>query len=387
MFEEFTQWESSMRVRTEANIPSLISRHLDNLTSISKKIMPIMDCQPSPLKTQLIHIDLERMANLLFAKATACTQLDSHTYTADFAPDWVIGTVPHGGYVTACIQTVVRKHYSTTLKNQNQPHTIAFHLDFLRRTQTGLATFKLQDIKLGRQTSIVHVSLSQDDREEVVGYFTNSNIATETGVTYPTDWQLHPQPLPVKDFAALEAGSDPHWAERKEWPFVELRKAPTKIRSWFPRAGQRTAACLDVWYCFRDPGSRFTNESLGFICDTFPQILEQYVLKGVDPYSVEFEQQYSQEQQKQVLGEGAKMWYPTLLLNLEIKKALPVEGVRWLFIRLQAKTIKNGRYDLEVLAMDEGGELVAVSNHVCFAVSSERNVAARRKVGEGEAKL
>ena len=327
------------------------------------------------------------MSNKPFAEATACKQLNSHTYAADFQPDWVIGTVPHGGYVTACFQTVVRKHFDTTLKKQNQPHSIAFHLDFLRRTQIGLATFKVKDVKLGRQTTIVHVTLTQDDREEVVGYFTNSNIHTETGVSYSTNWQPQPQALPVKDFTALEAGADPDWGERHEWPFVEFRKAATKVRSWFPRNGQRSAACLDMWYCFRDPASRFTNESLGFICDTFPQILEQFVLGGLDPYSVDFEKKYSQEEQKKIMSHDARMWYPTLLLNLEIKKALPEEGVRWLFIRLQAKTIKNGRYDLEVLAMDAEGELVAVSNHVCFAVSSERNIAARRKVDQGESKL
>ena len=322
-----------------------------------------------------------------FGQATAIKQVDSHTYEAHFDPQWVIGTVPHGGYVTACFQSVVRKHYDTTLRRQNQPHTITLHLDFLRRTQTGLATFKVKDVKLGRQATTVHVSLSQDGREEVVGYFNNANMTSEAGVTYPTQWQLHPKPAPVTSFSALEADKDPNWGERKEWPFVEFRRATTKIRSWFPRQGQHSQACLDMWYCFRDPNSRFTNESLGFVCDSFPQIIESYLLDNLDCYSVDFERRYSQNEQKKIMNHRARMWYPTLLLNLDIKKALPEEGVRWLLVRLQAKKINNGRYDLEVLALDESGELVAVSNHVCFAVGSERNTAARRKVGDGESKL
>lgn len=289
--------------------------------------------------------------------------------------------------MTACFQTVVRKHFNTTLRKQNQPHTIALHLDFLRRTQTGPATFKIKDVKLGRQTSILHVTLTQDSREEVVGYFTNSNITTETGVSFSTAWSLRPAPLPVPDFADLERGKDPNWGERTQWPFATFRKASLKMRSWFPRQGQRSAACLDMWYCFKDPNSRFTNESLGFICDTFPQIIEQFNLGGVDPYSLEMEKRYTPKEQEVLLKEAGRMWYPTLLLNLEIKKALPEEGVKWMFVRLEAKTIKNGRYDLEVLALDEEGELVAVSNHVCFAVSSERNLAARRKVDAGESKI
>lgn len=174
----------------------------------------------------------------IFAEATACTQIDANTYRTHFAPDWVIGSVPHGGYVTSCFLQVVQTHFVTTLKKQNQPHTITLHLDFLRRTQTGPAEFKVKDVKLGRQTSVVHVTLTQDGREEVVGYFTNSNIPTEKGVTYSTEWKLNPQPLPVSNFEALERDEDPLWGHRREWPFVDFRKATTKIRSWFPRQGK-----------------------------------------------------------------------------------------------------------------------------------------------------
>ena len=142
-----------------------------------------------------------------------------------------------------------------------------------------------------------------------------------------------------------------------------------------------------MWYCFRDHDSRFTNESLGFVCDMFPQIIESYVLDGLDPYSVDFAERYGAEEQRKIMNQKARMWYPTLLLNIDVKKALPEEGVRWLFVRLQAKAIKNGRYDLEVLAFDAEGDLVAVSNHVCFALSAERNFATRRKVENGGSKL
>ena len=322
-----------------------------------------------------------------FEQATTAKQVDSHTYTIDFSPHWVIGTVPHGGYVTSCFMTVVRKHFDTTLKKQNQPHTISLHLDFLRRTQTGLGTFKVKDVKLGRQTSIVHVALFQDDREEVIGYFTNSNMKTEVGVDFNTGWNLKPEPLPITNFAALESNKDPNWGERHKWPTAEFRKATENIRTWFPRKGQPSPTILNMWYCFKDPNSTFKNESLGFVADSFPQILEWYLLGGVDSYSLEFERTHSQEEQKRIIGNHAKMWYPTLLLNMEIKKALPDQGVRWLFVRLEAKAIRNGRYDLEVLVMDAEGDLVVVSNHVCFAVSAERNMAARRKVEKSDSKL
>lgn len=123
--------------------------------------------------------------------------------------------------------------------------------------------------------------------------------------------------------------------------------------------------------CLRDPTERWTNEKLGFLVDLFPQICERFILKGVDQYSPTL-----------ALKEPKHLpfWYPTLLLNLDVKKALPEGGVKFLFTRLETKAIKNGRYDLEVVVMDEGGEIVALSHHVCFVVSAERNTSARRKV-------
>lgn len=70
--------------------------------------------------------------------------------------------VPNGGYVTGMILEVVKTHFATSLAKQDQPHTIALHVEFLRRTQAGPATFKVDDVKLGRQTSIVHVTMEQE---------------------------------------------------------------------------------------------------------------------------------------------------------------------------------------------------------------------------------
>ena len=77
-------------------------------------------------------------------------------------------------------------------------------------------------------------------------------------------------------------------------------------------------------------------------------------------------------------GEVAVFWYPTLLLNLEFKKALPEAGVDWLFVRVDSKQIRNGRMDLEVVILDEAGDIVALSHHVALVMGSERNVAQRK---------
>lgn len=69
----------------------------------------------------------------------------------------------------------------------------------------------------------------------------------------------------------------------------------------------------------------------------------------------------------------ATMWFPTVVMNLEVKTALPEEGVEWLAVRVTSKQIKDGRFDLEISVRDVDGELVVLSNHVAMIVSIERN--------------
>lgn len=140
----------------------------------------------------------------------------------------------------------------------------------------------------------------------------------------------------------------------------------------------------DEWICFNS-GEKFKQDSLGFVVDQFPQVVEIY--PGTPPPSsamsakdvdVDGDWRQTKEVKKK------PNWYPTLLLNLDVKKALPEEGVDWLFVRVRAKKIENGRMDLEVVVLDEGGELVAVSNHVCLILGAERNM---KRSGEEGSKL
>jgi hypothetical protein len=70
-------------------------------------------------------------------------------------------------------------------------------------------------------------------------------------------------------------------------------------------------------------------------------------------------------------------WYPTLTMALDVRQKLPDEGVQWLRLRMVTKTIRNGRYDAEVVMCLDNGELVALSNHVSMAVDIERNYSGR----------
>ena len=333
-----------------------------------------------------------------FAEATAIKTVDSRTYTAYFHDAWAIGSVPHGGIVTSIVLAAVKLHFETTLSSYNQPHTINLHLEFLRRTSVGPATMTVQNVKLGRRTSTVHVILTQSPSQSdngsttpttcVVGYLTQSNLFAETGVSLSTRWTLYPPPPPLSSAAKLRQGDDPNWALQKKKPFPKFRKAAQHVDTFLPRGKQAGEAGVDQWLCFSKPGERFTQESLGYVADTFPQIVEHCFtaaeVRANLSNNAEDTESSSQETLAQQTKQVATFWYPTLLLNLDIKKTLRSEGAEFLFVRVRSKKINRGRMDIELVILDEDGDLVASSTHVVLILDTERNLKRSGKNGKSK---
>ncbi|KAL2064737.1 hypothetical protein VTL71DRAFT_3875 [Oculimacula yallundae] len=323
-----------------------------------------------------------------FTDAMIVKALSSHTYEAHFPEDWCIGSVPHGGYITSVFQRVANTHFNTTLKAQNQPHTIALHLDFLRRTEKGPALFTVKDTKLGRQTSVIHLTLTQSSREEVHCTLTQSNMSLESGISIPTNYTLRPPPPPAPtSFPLLSQNRDPNWANAGEMPHAEFRKATRKTEFYLPRPAlqeekkggggqeverEKEKGYTDQWMRLKS-GEKWTDEMLGYVVDMFMMPVEKYIRLSLLAPSPSSTASTSPAKSKPT----AKFWYPTVLLNLDIKKPLPSGGAEWLFTRTSAKVVKNGRMDLEVVVLDQGGEVVALSHHVALAVPAERNLGVR----------
>ena len=238
-----------------------------------------------------------------------------------------------------------------------------------------------------------------------MGYLTYTNLAKQSGVGFDTNWRLYPPPRGLNSAQELDSGRGDGWQRVAELPFSSFRKASKRVRWAFPRpissaakderkcavynaaeaaradeggdgevTGSEIKGYSDQWIApatRTEAGEweRWTDDSLGFICDMFPQIVETFLIPDV------YTPGTSQDALRQ--SPAARYWYPTLLMNIDVKKSLGAEGREWLFVRVQAKQIKGGRYDLEVVVLDDEGDLVAISHHVCFALPASRNLGAR----------
>lgn len=297
--------------------------------------------------------------------------------------------MPHGGYSTAVLYRLAVTHFAHAHPTlYNAPATpISIQLAFIRRTAAGPAVLTVQDTKLGARTSIIHVTLSQvrekkgpstNDVEgeleaKITGYITVSPATAETGISAETAWALHP-PAPggtgpngrVNLSNLGRTGRDGDWVRIKA-PFPQFRRAAQQVELFGPDSGSRGRRVVDQWARFRpggDKNARWTNEAVAYLTDMFPMALD-----GLD--TMASESGVGQE------NKPAKYWYPTVTLNIDIKKRLPAQGPEWLYSRVQTKVVRDGRTDMDVVVLDEEGDVVALSTQVGLVVSASRNVGKR----------
>jgi len=229
-------------------------------------------------------------------------------------------------------------------------------------------------VKNGRSLSTLHVTLYQGglltappfitpgtSQKLVVGYITMADVHAERGVTIPFQLPLYRPPPPQPDFAALIAGRDAEWG-----PFVAGPGCPhlliTSLRNvqvFTPRGERMDKNVGDFWVRFA-AGEGFTTEALAFVMDCLPP----HIVEGNRPAVG----------QSEPFEHDAVFWYPTVVMNIELKKAFPNPGgVEWLRLRLQSKQVRNGRLDFEVHAFDANEDLVAIANNVTMIMSMARN--------------
>ncbi|KAJ5677357.1 uncharacterized protein N7477_002990 [Penicillium maclennaniae] len=330
--------------------------------------------------------------NQSFEDAIRVSPEGNNKYSANLCKEWCIGTVPHGGYTTAVLYKLALTHFAYAHPKQydTPASPISLQLSFLRRTAAGPATMEVEDVKIGLRTSTIHIKLLQPSEKhgkpevKVAGYITVSPPSAEVGISAPTGYSILPTPPPGSkadgkiDFSALSrTGRDGAWS-KLDPPYPEFRRAAAQLELYGPGKSEtqqkRTRSmAIDQWARFipgGDRNGRWTDAAVVYLTDMFPMALD-----GFDNVSATA---VAKEEGKEVLDFKAKFWYPTVTLNIDMKKHLPKEGVEWLYSRIVTKVVRDGRTDLEVTILDQDGEVIALSTQVGLVVSAARNVGTRK---------
>ncbi|PGG98079.1 hypothetical protein GX51_06991 [Blastomyces parvus] len=318
-----------------------------------------------------------------FEDAIKITPLSSHTYSADLVTQWSVGTAPNGGYLTAILYRLATTHFQNThpTRHSSRPMPISMQLSFIRRSAVGPALMTVRDVKLGLRTSTIQVTLSQPGSsnsaekyiDKVTGYITISDPVSEVGVSTPCSWTLYPPPPEFKPPQLRDGQPVPNSLWKKTiMKDPNFRRASSNSEFWEPvdpRLDERRGI-VDQWGRLRPRGpkgglGRWTNEAVAYLVDIFPVALENL--------------EYATAKE---MGSPPPYWFPTIALNIDFKKPLPEGGVEWLYSRITTKSVRNGRTDIEVIVMDEAGEIVALATQLGLVLGSGRNTGENQGTGQ-----
>ncbi|MCJ1312096.1 hypothetical protein MMC25_005770 [Agyrium rufum] len=300
--------------------------------------------------------------------AISTLPLDSHKYRAHISSDHCYQSLAHGGLLASIVLSATQHHFRSTLSQVHHPDTFNLDLVFLRPAVEGVAMVTIRDVKLGSLISIVHCGLTQNGTERVAGYVLNTSMAMAKGISLPTPVPISPESAPIDFVKAVADNSDSQWIGYTVPYFpTSIIKPITHFQMFSPRQPSKEKNLTEVWLRFIDPQQRFETAMLGSIADHWHRMPENYLAQSKwNNVNLPAAASLAATTGSQLQGYTTSFMYPTLSLQLEVKKPLPPAGADWLLLRAQSHEIKNGRFDANIMILNESLEIVALSHQVCL---------------------
>lgn len=152
-------------------------------------------------------------------------------------------------------------------------------------------------------------------------------------------------------------------------------------------------AGVEQWAQFAPGGTpaRWSNEAVVCLADIFPAALDRMGAMEEMRLLATGASGTSEGPAEESDGDGlngrattyqglVQFWYPTVIMNIDLKTRLPPSGVEWLYSRVVTRMVRGSRADLEVLILDQDGELIATSTQVALVVDPARNEGDCRRI-------
>lgn len=370
--------------------------------------------------------------NPSFAEATKISQITSQEYKSSVHEDWSYGPGAHGGTLASILWKAIVKHFQTTQAKNKQLDVIAFHVEFIRPGILGTAVVVIKDVRIGRGSSMVQATLLQGDKERTTAFatydfsenrllelsmtLTNARIinrSTSKGITMPTGYRLDP-PIPPINFNNVLTNKDPSWV-KYDLPYREdsQNKFFSNITGVIERRPCADKDVVQLWMSLRPSEERWTTDMIPVACDAFNPALENYFdglfsVQGVTRMALEWEKNGPPDAPVQTVCslldlsslsksdadfcnsyQAGPRYYTTVNMSIDLKRALPEEGTKWLFARMRTLDVRDGRLDVRGELWDKHGNLIALMQYLWFVVDTSRSVIAQasRENGNGRSKI
>lgn len=271
---------------------------------------------------------------------------------------------------------------SEHLSSRGHSDIFTAHFEFPSSTAIGPAIVVIEDVKLSQQLSRLHLTLWQGgllsqapwltpsvSRRNVFAYTIHTNLRALKGITMPTGYEVASAaalPSPPNFEKLIANHVDDGWEKSKMPSFASRWRSLHNWAFYMPRGEPITPGVLDMWIRL-ESGERITQGALAYVVDSFPYNLHTFLVAPELPKLTKVSRDTPREDQR------TNLIFPTLVMDLEVKTALPEVGVEWLAVRVMSKQIKNGAFDLDVLVRDVDGGIVALSHQVALIFPLGKN--------------
>ncbi|KAB8069555.1 PKS-like enzyme [Aspergillus leporis] len=311
--------------------------------------------------------------------------------------DISFGSVSCGGFVASVMGKFAVSYASHQVRLYGQTHIWSTYTQFYRPIFPGKGKVRLQAyvINIGKAGTSMRVELFQGGKPKICAsmHLLISDF-NSPGLTVSTGWRPSP-PARRVDLAKLETESDPNWICYHA-PFYRngARRSHSYARMFIPVDWPSESSYVDQWIApgwdYEPLGSRrpraqgveearWTNDMIQFAFEMNVNVHDQFVTGPTASQTGASGIIRHGKAQKKARKEGKPNWREveddgslkltdslniTLTLSTEIKKRLPDEGIRWLYLRTDVKHIENGRLDIGSLLLDHNMDLVAAGHQV-----------------------
>ncbi|KAK6828724.1 hypothetical protein RU639_003736 [Aspergillus parasiticus] len=260
----------------------------------------------------------------------------------DWCTNGDLGLRVYGGFCTALIVSGSSKYFALRHPGSNQPHCVSLHVQFLKPLPCGPFKVSFDDIQKGSRFSVIQAKICPLDSAfsspYILSVITLGNLHRKTGPSL----SLQSKPIPNRQNDCVPWKHD-YFDPSKNPPgarfeFLVPKDGPSLL--WSPARGQNTR---DQWAKVAGENESFNMEYLGLLADSVPALPMNYDPQGL---------------------KATETWaFPTVSLTLDIRE--DPAGKEWILVRSKMRSLRHGRFDMEMQMVDEDNNLLATCRQSC----------------------